>query len=213
MTAASDAIIIRSRQFRSSRTLFFRQSYAASSATASGAIVFGRTPRCAAIAPKQVLDERRHVGQPLAQRRHPQRVDVEAIVEILTEAAGLDLALEIAVGGRDDARRDLRSARSPPTRITFRSSSTRSSLACAGSGSSPTSSRNSVPSPGVFERAAAQAIGAGERAALVAEQLALDELLGQRRAVDGDERRSSRPGPADAARARPAPCRCRSRRR
>ena len=38
-------------------------------------------------------------------------------------------------------------ARSPPTRITFRSSSTRSSLACAGSGSSPTSSRNSVPPP------------------------------------------------------------------
>ena len=107
MTAASDAIIIRSRQLRSSRTLFFRQSYAASSATASGAIVFGRTPRCVAIVRKQMIDEHRDVGQPLAQRRNPQRVDVEAIVEILTEAARLDLALEIAVGGRDDARRDL----------------------------------------------------------------------------------------------------------
>ena len=32
------------------------------------------------------------------------------------------------------------------------------------------------------------AIGAGERAALVPEELALDELRGQRRAVDGDER-------------------------
>ena len=32
------------------------------------------------------------------------------------------------------------------------------------------------------------AIGAGERAALVAEELALDELDRQRRAVDGDER-------------------------
>ena len=53
-----------------------------------------------------MLDERRHVGQPLAQRRDAQRVDVEAIVEVLTEAARLDLALEIAIGGRDDARRD-----------------------------------------------------------------------------------------------------------
>ena len=31
--------------------------------------------------------------------------------------------------------------------------------------------------------------GAGERAPLVAEELALDQALGQRRAVDGDERR------------------------
>ena len=45
---ASDAIIIRSRQFRSSLTLFLRQSYAASNARASGAIAFGRTPRCVA---------------------------------------------------------------------------------------------------------------------------------------------------------------------
>ena len=35
---------------------------------------------------------------------------------------------------------------------------------------------------------AAQAIGAGERSALMAEELALDELLGQRRTVDGNER-------------------------
>ncbi len=34
-------------------------------------------------------------------------MDVEPIVEILTEAARLDLALEIPVGGRDDARCDL----------------------------------------------------------------------------------------------------------
>ncbi len=98
-----------------------------------------------------MLDERRDVGQPIAQRRDPQRVDVEPVVEILPEAAGLDLALEIAIRGRDDARGD-GMARSPPTRVTFRSSSTRSSLACAGSGSSPTSSRNSVP-PAAFSNA------------------------------------------------------------
>src|SRR5690606_4940610 len=39
-----------------------------------------------------------------------------------------------------------------------------------------------------LERALAGAIGAGERALLVAEQLGLDQVLGQRRAVDRDER-------------------------
>ena len=108
MTAASDAIIIRSRQFRSSRTLFFRQSQAASSATASGAIVFGRTRELRGDGAKQMFDENGYVGQPFAQRRNPQRVHVEAIVEVLAKATGLHLALEIPVGGRDDARGDLR---------------------------------------------------------------------------------------------------------
>ena len=40
-----------------------------------------------------------------------------------------------------------------------------------------------------FERAAAQSIGAGKRAALVTEQLAFDQLFGQRRAVHGNQRR------------------------
>src|SRR5439155_3150536 len=56
---------------------------------------------------KRMIDKRWNVGQPLAQRRDPQHVDVEAIVEILSKAAGLDLALEIPVRGRDDARGDL----------------------------------------------------------------------------------------------------------
>ena len=65
---------------------------------------------------------------------------------------------------------------------------------------------------GRLEHAAPLGHRAGERAALVAEQLALDQLLGNRRAVDLDERAV----PPAAARvdrgARPAPCRCRSRR-
>ena len=54
---------------------------------------------------------------------------------------------------------------------------------------------------GGLERAAAQPVGAGEGAALVAEQLALDELLRQRGAVDRDERRLlARPEPVQLAR-------------
>ena len=54
-----------------------------------------------------MLDEQGHVGQPLAQRRDSQRVNVETIVEILTKPARVDFALEIPVGGSHDACRDL----------------------------------------------------------------------------------------------------------
>ena len=77
------------------------------------------------------------------------------------------------------------------------------------SGSSPISSRNSVPPSRDLERPACVAIGAGERAALVAEQLALEQRLGQRRAVDGDERplrRAATPrGPRAATSSLPVP--------
>ena len=64
-----------------------------------------------------------------------------------------------------------------------------------------------------LELAAAVGHGAGERAAHVAEQLALDQLLGNRRAVHLDERRRCGGGSARGCCAPPAPCRCRSRRR
>ncbi len=54
--------------------------------------------------------------------------------------------------------------------------------------------------------------GAGERAAHVAEQLALEQRLGQRAAVDGDERARARAATRSwTARGDAAPCRCRSR--
>ncbi len=51
---------------------------------------------------------------------------------------------------------------------------------------------------------------AGERALLVAEDLALEERLGNGRAVDGDERARARAARARGWSAPPAPCRCRS---
>ena len=55
-------------------------------------------------------------------------------------------------------------------------------------GISPISSRKSVPAVRELEAPRLAGDGAGERAALVAEKLALDELLRDRRAVDLDER-------------------------
>ena len=53
---------------------------------------------------------------------------------------------------------------------------------------------------------------AGEGALHVAEQLALEQVLGDGAAVDGDERLAWRAASGCGSRARSAPCRCRSRR-
>ena len=78
-------------------------------------------------------------------------------------------------------------ASDPPTGRTSLLFSARSSLAWTLAGISPISSRKSVPTLGDAEQTG-RAGGAGECAALVAEQLALDDRFGQRAAVDGHER-------------------------
>ena len=76
----------------------------------------------------------------------------------------------------------------PPTRSNCFSSSARRILACSASGRSPISSRNSVPRCASSNLPGLRCDGAGERALLVAEQLGLEQVLGDRRAVDRDER-------------------------
>ena len=76
--------------------------------------------------------------------------------------------------------------------------STRSSLACPASDRVPISSRNSVPPLRRLEAADAASLGAREGAGFGAEQLGLEQRVGQRPDVDGDERaagtRASWPG-------------------
>jgi hypothetical protein len=68
-------------------------------------------------------------------------------------------------------------------------------------GISPISSRNSVPVSASSKRPEPALRGAGERALLVAEQLALEQRLGERAHVHGDERaRAPRRQAVDAAR-------------
>ena len=66
---------------------------------------------------------------------------------------------------------------------------------------SPISSRKIVPAVGDLELAAPVGDRARERAPDVAEQLALDQLLGNRRAVDFDERPAAPPAEAWTVRA------------
>ena len=60
----------------------------------------------------EVRDQRGHVLQPLAQRRHLDRHDVQPVEQILPEPALRDLPLEILVGRREHPDVHLRSTSS-----------------------------------------------------------------------------------------------------
>ena len=139
------------------------------------------------------------------------RKDVEPVVEVVAEAARRPRALQVAVGRGDHAHVDAQTASCRRRARTRRSCSTRSSFAWASSGSSPTSSRNSVPPSASSKRPRRCCVRAGEGALLVAEELALDQLARHRGAVDLDQRPLARAGWPRGSRARPAPCRCRFR--
>ena len=79
-----------------------------------------------------------------------------------------------------------------PTRWTSRFWSTRRSFACIVGGMLADLVEEHGPPGGRLEQAGLGLVGAGERALLVAEQLALEQALGERRAVDGDEAARSR---------------------
>jgi len=93
---------------------------------------------------REVGHQRRDVVHALAQGRQQEREDIDAVVQIRPEAAAatnLSRSRWVATITRTSTGTE----RSPPTRSTWRSSSTRSSLACIAIGMSPISSRKRVP--------------------------------------------------------------------
>ena len=148
----------------------------------------------------------------LAQRRHAHLDDREPVVEVLAEAARVHLRREIAVGGGDDAHVDLRCVRWPPTRRISRSCERAQELGLQLERELADLVEEQRAAVGALEGARALAVGAGEGAALVAEQLALDERARERRRSRRPRTGRSARGLASwMARARRAPCRCRSR--
>src|SRR5690606_29926614 len=113
--------------------------------------------------------------------------DVEAKVQVLAEAAGLHLRLQIAVRGRDDAdveRRPTDAAHALEGAVLQRAQEL--ALRVDGQLADLVEERDALL--GDLEQAELRRLRVGERAALVAEQLTLDEVLGQGRAVHRDER-------------------------
>ena len=114
-------------------------------------------------------------SSPLAQRRQCDGKDVQAVIEVLRNLPASTSA-QIAVRGGDERTSTRRGVRAP-SRSNSRSWSTRSSFACSAAGSSPISSRKSVP-PSAARSARGGARRAGEGAALVAEELGLEQASG-----------------------------------
>ena len=117
-------------------------------------------------------------SRPLAQRRQREPHDVEPEEQVLAELALAHHLLEVAVGRGDEPHVERRSASSRRRARSRFVSRKRSSFTCVEAEISPISSRNSVPPSADSKRPDPSLGRAGERAALVAEELALEQISG-----------------------------------
>ena len=128
----------------------------------------------------QILD-------PLAQRRQPQRHHVEAEEQILAEQALLDQDAQILVARRDDAHVGLdRGAAADGGVFALLQHPQQAGLRLHRHVADFVEKQRAAL--GLLEPAGGAGIGAGERAAFMAEQFRFDEIARDRRHVDGDER-------------------------
>ena len=119
-------------------------------------------------------------------RRHPDGEHVQPVIEVLAEAALVDEIDQVLIGGRDQAEIDLDRAacrrRDRSRRLAARAAASPGRRAAA------RRSRRGTACPGRLRRICRCASpGAGEGALLMAEQDALDQIFGDRAAIDGDE--------------------------
>ena len=135
---------------------------------------------------EEAITERREIFATFAQRGKLELDDLEAIVEILAEAALLDLLLEIAVGRGDDPHIDLDAARAPdPLELPLLQDPQHLGLGL-GRHVADLIEEDRAAFRGL-ESAHTLLIRARKGALLVAEELALDQLAVDRRTVDGHE--------------------------
>src|SRR5207245_2770216 len=127
--------------------------------------------------------EQRDVVAPLSQRRDADDDDPQTVEEVLAEFPFRDLRLEIGVRGGDDARVDRhRVVRADPLDLPLLQRSEELHLRLERKIADFVEKNRALV--GRLEEADARGDGAGERAAGVAEKLALHEVDGDRRAVD-----------------------------
>ena len=126
------------------------------------------------------------VVAPLAQGRHVEGDDVEAEVEVLAERPPADLVLELLVGGRDHPH--VHGHRGGAAhRLDLLLLEGAQDLGLGLQGHVPHLVEEQGAPVGQLELALARGQGPGERALGVAEELALDEVLGDGGAVHLDE--------------------------
>ncbi len=134
-----------------------------------------------------VIDQQRDVLPPLAQGRHAHAQHVQAVEEILAEAPGFDVAFDVAGRRGQDPHVDLAGLgiSDGPDLLLLEGAQQLRLERRRQLGDLVEEERSAV---GLHEEAPARAVGAGEGAAGVAEELALQQVLRNRRAVDRHER-------------------------
>ena len=149
---------------------------------------------------EEVPGERRDVVLPLAQRRQAQAHDVEAVQQVLAEQPPPHALLEILVRRRDHADvRLLRRVAADAVILAVGEHAQQAHLQVRRHVADLVQEQRAAF--GLLEAAAARALRAGEGAALVAEELGLEQVLRDGRRVDRDERpRRARAVPMQRAR-------------
>ena len=147
---------------------------------------FGRRAAAHGHLPEEVLRDRNDVLGAGAQRQQLDAEDVESIVEVAAEPAQGDGVFEPRVGAGDDAavRGELLRSAQPAKRAVLENAE---QLRLQVERELMHLVEEERPGARVLEESRLPLHGAGERAALVSEQLRLEQVLGDRRAVDGDE--------------------------
>jgi hypothetical protein len=130
--------------------------------------------------------DRRQVAHALAQRRHDDADDVEPVVQVLAEAAGLHLGRQVLVRGAEDAHVDRHLGR-PAQRPHGALLDDAQQLALHGQRQVADLVEEQRAALGGLEEALAVFRRTGEGALAVAEELGLQQVLRDGAAVDGDE--------------------------
>ena len=136
---------------------------------------------------EKVAGQHQRVAVALAQRRHGERVDAQPVVEIGAHAAGAHFGGQVAVGGGDHAHIHLVFAVGAQA-LQLATLQHAQELGLHGQRELAHFVEEQGAVVGLLEFAAPLGQRASEGAAHMAEQLALDQVVGQGRAVDADQR-------------------------
>ena len=160
---------------------------------------------------QEILGEQADVLGALAQRRELDADDIQPVEQILAEGLLRDLLFEVLVRRRDDAHIGLqRFVAADAGEFALLQDAQDFALERQRHVADFVEEKRAAVA--LLEAADARAGRAGERAFLVAEEFALEQLLGNGRAVDRDEALRAARRCSDGWRGRPVPCRSRSRR-
>src|SRR5271156_1317077 len=144
---------------------------------------------------QEPLRERQNIFAALTQGRDAQGDDVEAVVEILAEMMRGNFGLEVAIRRRDYSRIDMnRALAADALEVLILQEAQK--LGLQGRRQVGNLVEEDAAAVGGLEPAGLVLDRAGERAAHMPEQFALEQFFGQRGAIDDDERLALAPAPS-----------------